>query len=80
MHVPINLKSPNNISEWQKGFNSAFKGLIKKFALYKCVPYENAPPAYVGESKIIHTIGTCLLVGHDKIHLVYSSPTIVVQV
>ena len=27
MHVPINLKSPNNISEWQKGFNSAFKGL-----------------------------------------------------
>ena len=28
MHVPINVKSPNNISEWQKGFNSAFKGLI----------------------------------------------------
>ena len=27
MHVPINVKSPNNISEWQKGFNSAFKGL-----------------------------------------------------
>jgi len=27
MHVPINLNSPNNISEWQKGFNSAFKGL-----------------------------------------------------
>ena len=31
MHVPINVKSPNNISEWQMGFNSAFKGLI----LYK---------------------------------------------
>jgi len=29
MHVPINVKSPNNISEWQMGFNSAFKGLIK---------------------------------------------------
>jgi len=27
MHVPINIKSPNNISEWQMGFNSAFKGL-----------------------------------------------------
>ena len=27
MHVPINVKSPNNISEWQMGFNSAFKGL-----------------------------------------------------
>jgi len=28
MHEPINVKSPNNISEWQMGFNSAFKGLI----------------------------------------------------
>jgi len=27
-HVPINVKSPNNISEWQMGFNSAIKGLI----------------------------------------------------
>ena len=30
MHVPINVKSPNNISEWQMGFNSAFKGLSPK--------------------------------------------------
>ena len=29
MHVPINVKSPNNISKWQMGFNSAFKGLIQ---------------------------------------------------
>jgi hypothetical protein len=28
MHVPINVKSPNNTSKWQMGFNSAFKGLI----------------------------------------------------
>jgi len=28
MHGPINVKSPNNISEWQMGFNSAFKGLM----------------------------------------------------
>jgi hypothetical protein len=27
MPVPINVKSPNNISKWQMGFNSAFKGL-----------------------------------------------------
>jgi len=27
MHGPINVKTPNNISEWQMGFNSAFKGL-----------------------------------------------------
>jgi hypothetical protein len=28
MHGAINVKSPNNISKWQVGFNSAFKGLI----------------------------------------------------
>jgi hypothetical protein len=27
MHGPINVKSPNNNSKWQMGFNSAFKGL-----------------------------------------------------
>jgi hypothetical protein len=27
MHGHINVKSPNNISEWQMGFNSAFKRL-----------------------------------------------------
>jgi hypothetical protein len=33
MHVPINVKSPNNISEWQMGFNSAFKGLTEEHRL-----------------------------------------------
>jgi hypothetical protein len=28
MHLPIKVKSPKNISKWQMGFNSAFKGLI----------------------------------------------------
>jgi hypothetical protein len=27
MHLPINVKSPNNISKWHIGFNSAFKVL-----------------------------------------------------
>jgi hypothetical protein len=27
MHGPMNVKSPNNISKWQMGFNSVFKGL-----------------------------------------------------
>jgi hypothetical protein len=27
MHVPINVKSPNNTSKWEMGFNSGFKGL-----------------------------------------------------
>jgi hypothetical protein len=31
MHGPINVKSPNNISEWQMRFNSAFKELIVYF-------------------------------------------------
>jgi hypothetical protein len=29
MRGPINVKSPNNASKWQMGFNSAFKGLKK---------------------------------------------------
>jgi hypothetical protein len=32
MHGPINVKSPNNISKWQMGFNSAFKGLTVALA------------------------------------------------
>jgi len=28
IHVAIKVKSPNNISKWQMGFNSTFKGLI----------------------------------------------------
>jgi hypothetical protein len=27
MHGPIKVKSPNNSSKWQMGFNSAFNGL-----------------------------------------------------
>jgi hypothetical protein len=35
MHGPINVKSPNNISTWQMGFNSAFKGLMTSYHLKK---------------------------------------------
>jgi hypothetical protein len=31
MHGPMNVKSPNNASKWQMGFNSAFKGLRVRF-------------------------------------------------
>jgi hypothetical protein len=31
MHGSINVKSPNNISKWQMGFNSAFKVLIFRY-------------------------------------------------
>ena len=38
MHVPINVKYPNNISEWQMRFNSAFKGLMMFHMMcIKCV-------------------------------------------
>jgi hypothetical protein len=38
MHGPINVKSPNNTSKWQMGFNSAFKGLM--YSTYYCIfPY-----------------------------------------
>jgi hypothetical protein len=33
MHGPINVKSPNNTSKWQMGFNSAFKGLRLQLSL-----------------------------------------------
>jgi hypothetical protein len=46
MHLPINVKSPNNISKWQMGFNSAFKGLMPsiegEFEISKC-PSRAAP-------------------------------------
>jgi hypothetical protein len=49
MPVPINVKSPNNTSEWQMGFNSAFKGLSVSCLLYtaKCVDWATDSPAAV---------------------------------
>jgi hypothetical protein len=44
MHRPINVKSPNNISKWQMGFNSAFKGLIWYVASYIMYYMGNAIP------------------------------------
>jgi hypothetical protein len=35
MHLPINVKSPNNISKWQMRFNSAFKGLMLREIMLK---------------------------------------------
>jgi hypothetical protein len=34
MHLPINVKSPNNISKWHMGINSAFKGLKERVLQY----------------------------------------------
>jgi hypothetical protein len=33
MHGTINVKSPNNTSKWQMGFNSAFKGLTEEMEI-----------------------------------------------
>jgi hypothetical protein len=35
MHLPINVKSPNNISKWQVGFNSAFEALSTVRPIYR---------------------------------------------
>jgi hypothetical protein len=38
MHLSINVKSPNNISKWQVGFNSAFKRLKNLTSVLKNTP------------------------------------------
>jgi hypothetical protein len=40
MHGPINVKSPNNTSKWQMGFNSAFKGLKQFLCMLITCPEE----------------------------------------
>ena len=53
MHVPINVKSTNNISEWQMGFNSAFKGLTKSkffwtvFEKYSNINFHENPTEHI---------------------------------
>jgi hypothetical protein len=50
MHGPINVKSLNNTSKWQMGFNLAFKGLIvtksksKNFASLSCFTFPKMLP------------------------------------
>jgi hypothetical protein len=38
MHLPIKVKSPNNISILQMGFNSEFKGLTDTVVTVVCAP------------------------------------------
>jgi hypothetical protein len=54
MHVLINVKSSNNISKWQVGFNSAFKGLNAEFQVTfakfcMCLKYVVPTFVYFGE-------------------------------
>jgi hypothetical protein len=51
MHVLINVKSPNNISKWQMGFNSAFKGLNATTITYKLRTFRYY--CSVTESKVV---------------------------
>jgi hypothetical protein len=46
MHGPINVKSPNNISEWQMGFNSVFKGLTAVASCKEWSSSQKADPAH----------------------------------
>jgi hypothetical protein len=55
IHGPINVKSPNNISEWQMGFNSAFKGLILYAGHYAVVNHFKPTGRYTTYT-IIHLL------------------------
>jgi hypothetical protein len=46
MHGPINVKSPNNTSKWQMGFNSAFKGLIYIYSSIQSFTVIHITPHY----------------------------------
>jgi hypothetical protein len=61
MHVPKNLKSPNNISKWQMGINSAFQGL-KKVTIYNFYLKES----YVNVSCAIREVSDCGMSGLIK--------------
>jgi hypothetical protein len=39
MQLPINVRSPNNISKWQMEFNSAFKALMEVKSLTQLTAY-----------------------------------------
>jgi hypothetical protein len=52
MHLPINVKSPNNISKWHMGINLAFKGLMTNF-------FFQVPPICVGRDIVIGTATGC---------------------
>jgi hypothetical protein len=53
MHVPINVKSPNNISKWQMEFNLAFKGLSKPICNNR--QYSQKYPTKRTDHKRLHT-------------------------
>jgi hypothetical protein len=54
MHVLINVKSPNNISKWQTGFNSVFKGLMGLVSLPS--HYFVGPPNLAGISHVLQKL------------------------
>jgi hypothetical protein len=56
MHGPINVKSPNNISKWHMGFNSAFKGLNRLNILYNVVCEEEEETAVVYTRKYVVSV------------------------
>jgi hypothetical protein len=60
MHGLINVKSLNNISKWQVGFNSAFKGLIYT---------EEARVFRTAEMQILKQIGTMIYVECPVVNL-----------
>jgi hypothetical protein len=74
MHGPINYKSPNNISKWQMGFNSAFKGLSEDS---RRRVFENRVVRRIFGPKRKEVTGEWRKLHNEKLNNLYSAPNIV---
>jgi hypothetical protein len=64
MHLPINVKSPNNISKWHMGINSAFRGLTEILAFWFLTPsvlkvHTNLSAEYTAAVFRVEVSGVC---------------------
>jgi hypothetical protein len=70
MHLPINVKSPNNISKWQMEFNSSFKGLKVIFphqftSLFQCFIFQGT--YFTDEKQKVLKIDTATVCGIQNV-------------
>jgi hypothetical protein len=68
MHGPINVKSPNNTSKWQVGFNSSFKVLILILLSHSYSVLGQAEPVrHMGDVKNVYRILGSVLKVRDQL-------------
>jgi hypothetical protein len=69
MHGPIKVKSPNIISEWQMGFNSAFKGLILDYRFGISNRNRTEPFGSIEDTLLLQTLLHFWFVGMHKLYV-----------